>query len=571
MDFFKKLLEQIKNLWGKWTLVQRLILAGIVLVVLVGIIALISVSSSPSMVKLFSTPVADEDLRSRILMRIDQEGYSESVQVGSDNIIRVSDTATARKIRTILFRENLIPRGISPWDAFDRERWTTTDIERKENIQRAITQMVTDHVKSIDGIDDVSVIISFPEDKLFLQDQNPVTASVKIVPSPGSEIAQDRKKIEGIQKLIKFAVEGLQDDGIVIIDQYGNILNNYLDPSWKDWDEQNLVKKQQDYIGSLEKKYEALVRTSLQSTFSPDRVRELNIKFDMDWSKKEISRTEYLPFVQKPRTPGSAYDDSVIKDSVTLSHETYDTTYEGTGYNPEGPPGVEPNVMPAYADTSNMHGKVTQHVDKTNEMIGNEITEEERKPRIDRVTVSVNIDGTWSKKYDEKGRPVILPNHSIEREYTPMDPEDLKNTIALVQDAIGFDAKRGDSVTVKNIKFDRTREFAEEDAAYFRQQNIQRTIIFFLIGLAVLLVAFVVFRLVSKAIERQRLAAEEALARERQAARERALLEAEQEGVEVSMSVEERKRMELQENVISMAKDHPEDAAQLIRTWLLED
>jgi flagellar M-ring protein FliF len=90
-------------------------------------------------------------------------------------------------------------------------------------------------------------------------------------------------------------------------------------------------------------------------------------------------------------------------------------------------------------------------------------------------------------------------------------------------------------------------------------------------GLAVLLIAFVIFRLVSKAIERQRLAAEEALARERQAARERALMEAEQEGVEVSMSVEERKRMELQENVISMAKDHPEDAAQLIRTWLLED
>jgi flagellar M-ring protein FliF len=291
----------------------------------------------------------------------------------------------------------------------------------------------------------------------------------------------------------------------------------------------------------------------------------------MDWSRKDISRTEFLPFVRRPRTPGLAYDDSQIFDSVTYSTETYDTTFKGTGFNPEGPAGVEPNVMPAMGDVSNLHGEVTQRVVKKNENVGSEITEEERKPSIDRVTVSVNIDGKWNIKYDEKGRPVVLSNHTIEREYTPIDPSDLKSTALLVQDAIGYDAKRGDSVTVQNIQFDRTKEFADEDAAYFRQQNIQKTIVFFLIGLAVLLVAFVIFRLVSKAIERQRLAAEEALARERQAARERALLEAEQEGVEVSMSVEERKRMELQENVISMAKDHPEDAAQLIRTWLLED
>jgi flagellar M-ring protein FliF len=53
--------------------------------------------------------------------------------------------------------------------------------------------------------------------------------------------------------------------------------------------------------------------------------------------------------------------------------------------------------------------------------------------------------------------------------------------------------------------------------------------------------------------------------------RDSALRQAEEEGVEVSMSVEERKRLELQENAINMAKEHPEDVAQLIRTWLLEE
>ena len=46
---------------------------------------------------------------------------------------------------------------------------------------------------------------------------------------------------------------------------------------------------------------------------------------------------------------------------------------------------------------------------------------------------------------------------------------------------------------------------------------------------------------------------------------------AKEEGMEVSMSVEERKRAELQENAIAMAKEHPEDVAMLIRTWLMEE
>jgi flagellar M-ring protein FliF len=502
-----------------------------------------------------------------MITRINQEGYK--TQVSAAGIIMVPDEAAAKKMRGILIREDLIPRGTDPWAIFDRERWTITDIERNVNLQRALTQTVRDHIKALDGVDDANVTLVFPKDTLFLSEANPTTASIVLTPTPGSDVTANRKKIEGIQKLLKYAVEGLKDENIVITDHSGIILNDF--EGAKDWDEQTLIERQQKNILQMETKYRAIVLTSLQKTFTEDRVRDLNIKIDMDMSKKSISRTEYLPFVEKPRTPGLSYDDSVIKESVPLSTETYETRYEGTGFNPEGPAGTEPNVMPAYSDMSNMQGKVTQHVEKTNNQVGSETSEIEQKPKIDRVTVSVNIDGTWDTKYDESGNPVILPNNRIERVYTPVPPEQIRDAEALVRDAIGYEAIRRDSVTVTNIPVDRTQQFAEEDVAYFRKQNFQRTILFFLLGLAVILIAFVIFRLVTKAIERKRLAEEERLARERQAARERALLEAEQEGVEVSMSVEERKRMELQENVISLAKDHPEDAAQLIRTWLLED
>jgi flagellar M-ring protein FliF len=100
---------------------------------------------------------------------------------------------------------------------------------------------------------------------------------------------------------------------------------------------------------------------------------------------------------------------------------------------------------------------------------------------------------------------------------------------------------------------------------------MQTTVIVFLSGLILLLLGFIIFRMVAREMERRRRLAEEERARREQMLRESAMAEAEQEGVDVSISLEERTRMELMENAINMAKEHPEDAAQLIRTWLLEE
>jgi flagellar M-ring protein FliF len=85
------------------------------------------------------------------------------------------------------------------------------------------------------------------------------------------------------------------------------------------------------------------------------------------------------------------------------------------------------------------------------------------------------------------------------------------------------------------------------------------------------LVSFIVFRLISREIERRRRLREEELARQHQAMREAALRSAEEESAEVEMSVEDRARMELEEMAINAAREHPEDVAQLIRTWLAEE
>ena len=566
-EWIKKIVGQIQKLWGKWSLLQKLILLGICVAAIAGIIALFSVSAAPTMVPVIDAPVLDENARNRILTRINEEGVKTAVS--STGIIMVPDEPTARRMRAILVREDLIPSGTSPWELFDRERWTITDFERNVNLQRAITQMVTEHIRALDDVDTANVTLVMPERTLFASEQNPVTASVIITPRLGSDITQNRKKIEGIQKLLKFAVAGLQDDTIVITDQNGIVLNDFTGQA--ELDRLSFIERGNKMIRTLEAQYRAVILKSLQDTFTADRVRDLNIKIEMDLSRKAISTEEYFPTTIRPRTPGSSYDDSEIVPSVTRSKTTSSTTWKGTGFTPEGPPGVEGQTAPAFRDMSNLYGEVTQETLVDNEEINKRSIQEERSPRIDRVTVSVNIDGTWQMNYDEKRNPVVLPDGSIEREYTPIPPEDLRATQTLIQNAIGYNAARGDSVTVQNIGFDRTRQFAEEDTAFFKQKQLQSILLIALGGFVLLLIGFILFRILARRLERKRILTEAERTKREQEMRDSALMQAEQEGAELPMSNEERVRMELHESVADVAKNHPEDVAQLLRTWLLEE
>jgi len=569
-EFFKKLLTKATALWANWSRTQRLIFAAVVLVVVVGVAALFRVSASPIMVSVISAPIRDEDALDRIVMRLSQEDVE--VSVTPTGLVQVRDTATARRMRAILFREDLIPSGVDPWDIFDRERWTLTDFERNVNLRRAQERMIVEHLRAIDDIDNVMLQVGWPPDRLFRSEQHPVTASVTIIPKPGSDITispQNRKKIEGIQKLLQYSIVGLAPENITISDHNGIQLNDFEGMAAAD--RLALINQEQRQIKNLETHYREKILTALQQTFSSDRVRDLNIKVEMDMSQKSISTTEHFPFTMKPRTPGLPYDDSILMESVTLSKSTSETLWEGTGFNPEGPGGTEGHTPPAFKDMSNLYGRMQQATNTQNEAINKSETQEERSPSLDKVTVSVNIDGVWEKKYDAKRNPIVLPNGLIEREYTPVPPEVIRATDEYIRGAIGYNSARGDSVVVTNIPVDRTLEFRAEDAEYFKRKQMQTTILVFVIGLTLLLFGFMLFRMISREMERRKRLAEEERARREQMMRESAMAAAEEEGMDVSISMEERSRMELMESAINLAKEHPEDAAQLIRTWLLEE
>lgn len=568
-EWFKNMIEKFQNFWKTSSVIVKVIVIGIALAVVGAVIFAVNVSGSDSTVKLFPQAVTDESVRNQILDRVAQENVQ--VYVNDEGVISVNDEKTARRIRTLLSVEGLAPSNYDPFAEFYNRSWSTTDAEQNVRRKNAISAALKQHLESLSDIDVAFVTLVLPDKALFASEQNPVTASIAIRPSRTSDILSDRRKVKGIQDYILKAVEGLSAENLTIIDQNGHILNDF--EGMAESDRVSIIEKQQKLIRKMEAQLEAKVLAALQNNYTSDRITDVIAHYEMDMSEKHSDSTIYSPIQIRPDNPDTPYDDSEYRDTLPISQQTVTKEWQGTGYNPEGPAGVEGQTPPVYSDVSNVIGKSTETGVSQNNVINTTHITEKVAPQPGRITISANIDGVWKLKKDPKTHEYIINEEdgSLVREYTPISPEDLAKIKEYVEAAVGFSKTRNDIVTITNIPIDHTQEFREFDEAYFKKLQTRRTVLLVLVAVAVVLIGFILFRIISKEIERRRRAREEELLRQQQLAREQALWEAKDEAQTVTMSVEESRRAELQENAINMAKEHPEDVAMLIRTWLMEE
>ncbi|MBR4180089.1 MAG: flagellar M-ring protein FliF [Treponema sp.] len=567
-EWLKKVFGKLKDMWSKWKPIQKVILIGIIVVVIVAIILAARVSSKPTTVRLFNAPVTDTTSLNKILDRISEENVSATAD--SNGYISVADDATARKVREVLISENLVPSNIDPWAGFYDRSWSTTDADQNVKLKNTIQKQLKAHIEAIADVQMADVNIVLPEKQLFAADQAPVSASVILKTTPTSTLLTDKKRIQGIQRLILSAVEGLKEENLIITDTEGTQINDF--EGMAEYDRLTLTEKTERFKLKLATEIRAKILNLFQGTYGVDRCRDMVVTIEMDTSQKTTSSTEYSPIVIKEDNPDTPYDDSELRDTLPISGQTIVKEWQGTGYNPEGPAGVEGQTPPVYSDMSNVIGKSTETANTYNNVINTKQTQEVSAAQIDKISVSVNIDGKWKLLKDKNGKPIVNEEDgSLKREYTALTAKDITDAEDMIKGGIGYNRNRGDTVVVTNIAYDRDKEHEEEDAAYFAKIQRQRMIVLILIAVVVVLLGFILFRVISKEIERRRREREARLLAEQQAARERALWDAKDEGMEVTMSVEETRRMELQENAITMAKEHPEDVAMLIRTWLMEE
>lgn len=604
-DWLKNTTAKLKSMWASWKPVQKAIAAGILVAVIVVLVIVFKGSSKPTTVQLFRTPITDEAKRDEIVTRLEQKNINYTLNE-TTGIFTVPDERTARKVRTDLTVEGILSSSYNVWDVELNVRdWTTTDFERNERQLQRVNNQVEQMLKSLDFVADATVIINQKADGLFTSQSRPAQASIRL---RFNGETPERRKIKAIQDLVISAVPGLLEENVTILDNNGLHLNDF--EGMAELDSVEVVKKQQEYRMQLEAKLAAKAQNMLQSNFTTDRVRSVAVSVEMDMSKVTSEKTEYTPFVRTPDNPDTPYSELETVDGVPISEQSVTKKWTGTGYNPEGPAGVDGQNPPVYSDMSNVIGESREEGTTRNYVYNTEKKNIEKAPSIDRITASANIDGYWEKELDGNNDPVFVTEKNFEslkekytkkfsenpqkyefdnysvvednpyirlrvghivRIYSPVVDSIREQAASIVRDAIGYNRNRGDSVTITSWPIPRQDDWDLEDQAIINAQKTRTTIMLVLIGVVVILIAFIVFRMISRELERRRRLREEEILRRQQAEREKALWDAKQEGMEVTMSVEERKRAELQENAIAMAKEHPEDVAMLIRTWMMEE
>jgi flagellar M-ring protein FliF len=254
------------------------------------------------------------------------------------------------------------------------------------------------------------------------------------------------------------------------------------------------------------------------------------------------NKKEYTPIVMVPDNPNTPYSELVTKDSLERSTKKTEENFKGHGWNPEGPAGTEANTPPGYKAADDQYAEYNRNENIVNNEINEQVTETKRDPYdIAKVTVAIAIDGKQDLPRKVNGEYDVDPTKDPVQ--IPLTPEELKQAEDIVKAAIQYDQTRGDQVAVKNIMFDRSDTWQEIRDEYNRRQQMKRLILAGLIGVFALFLGFILFQAVRKEMERRRRIREEQLALEQQRMREAALRAAEEEGVDVELSLEDRARL----------------------------
>lgn len=572
-NFFGKIKEFFSNLWNKTSMVAKIIIGAAILGVIILIVVLVSTSAKPDMVPLVKEPMTEGDFN-RVKQELDALGENYMANSNTRKVY-VTSPQKAEKLRTQLTIEDKM-QDVDGYELFDEQSFTTTEFDRNVNLQRSMMKAMEEHLEMLDDVENAEVEISFPkiEDDLLWADDDlndPLTASVIITPAPGSEITEDNKRIKGIQKLISRGVDGLNPDHVSVFDYKGNELTARETAEDQKYNE---LLNMNSYKQRLRREARIELEGILKPVFKDGFTLAINNDIDLESGEKVERIIE--PIILREDNPDTPTDESQVIEAVPISENIISETYRGQLFIPEGSPSPDFTIPPGAKQVSDQYNTYTkEEKTKNNEVSTKDIVRED--PAGDQlfINVSVLLDYTWEWERDPETNEIIEDpiTRTRSRIYTPVEQEKIDNIRRQIEAYISrSDKANAGKVSVETIPFSITKEKHKmEDEEYFRRKDTQKALMYGAIALGILILIILLFFWIRGIIRERRRRREEELARQRQAMREAALRAAEQEGVILDMSPEDKARLEMQENAIRLARERPEDVAKLLRTWIAED
>ncbi len=352
----------------------------------------------------------------------------------------------------------------------------TSQFVENARYQHALETELARTISNLRPVREARVHLAMPKPSAFTRNKDPASASVVLQLQSGASLEQGQ--VEAIVHLVSSSIPGLPASNVTVVDQFGRLLSN-PDPD----SDAAISAKQFERQRRQEAVFVRRIQELLEPMTGPGRVRA-EVSVDMDFSQTEQASEKYGP------------DPAIVR-----SEQLSESGNLAAANPPQGVPGSASNTPAAAAQqqaaanpapnaaaagaaqATAANGNGTRSSVRNYE-IDRTLTHTRQAPgRISRVTAAVLVDNLAGAP-GKSGKPT-------ER---ALNAQEIQRIQSLVQQAIGFDAQRGDVVTVVNSPFARQPEIAAEPLPFWenpRARDLLRTL---LGGLAVLAVVWFVLR-----------------------------------------------------------------------------
>lgn len=510
-EFLAKYKEEIQNTWQKLNKnIQILII--VLTVLMAGAFGyLIFRGTSTNYQPLFTNLSTDDT--AAIVERLDENNVDYQLG-GNGNTVLVPESEIYR-LRLDMASAGLPDQGVVGFEIFDNSEFGTTEFERRVNYYRALGGELSRSIQSISGIEFSRVQITPPEESLFLDEEKSATASVMVKLEPGYNMSTER--VNAVQNLVASGVQDLPLAEVTVVDTNGNLLSQ---PSGSDnnqrSDPQNFAM-QQEFESALKNDLNSL----LTKVLGPNNFA-IQVNANLNFDQRQAESKTYSPVV----------DESGIVRSEEINSESQENGVSG------GAPGTDANIPQYQGEDTGENSSYERENTITNYEINERIEQHVYAPgEVQRLSVSVIIDQ--------------------ETEEETIDQ--IRNAVSA---AIGYDEQRGDILNISSMAFDDSLEQAAQEAMLAEEEAARRQM--YIYGGLILLVLLLTSALIIY-LYRKKPAADRG---------SKVDLSVEEDEEEINLfepDADQRKRAKVKNELENMIHSDPENAAKLIRSWLIDE
>lgn len=406
---------------------QILMLAGIAAAVAVGFMTF-SWSQKPDYTPIYAN-LADKDAA-----EIAEALRSAAIPFQLDSVSgAVTVPATQVHDARLKLAAQGLPRGTAQgFEMIQQEQgFGTSQFIETARYQHALETELGRTVSSLQPVRAARVHLALPKPSAFTRNREPASASVLVELHPGRSLEQNQ--VASIVHMVASSVPNLLPASVTVIDQYGHLLTAQDADS-----ELGRTSEQFEHARRVEADYVRRIEQLLTPMMGSGRV-SAQVTADIDFSVTEEARERYQP-------------EGTVVRSEQLSEEQQRGGLGGPGGKAQGVPGATSNQPPAetanpplntLAGTADENAPVSQSKRSTRNYELDKTVSHTRNAsgQIRRLSVAVLVDH------------LPQPGEQGATSLRPLNPQELAKVEALIKEAVGFNAQRGDSLSVQNAAF----------------------------------------------------------------------------------------------------------------------